>query len=82
MRESTRQTHPDVNNSPSIQEVKIYFDQKGIPKCEASKFYQFYENKQWTSKNGHFYKDWKQIAYRWIAKVVNSHPFLFDRRIH
>ncbi|OJW01070.1 MAG: hypothetical protein BGO52_06435 [Sphingobacteriales bacterium 44-61] len=82
MRASTRPTHPVVNHSPSIQEVKIYFDQKGMPECEANEFYQFYEKKHWTSKKGYFFKDWKQIAYRWIAKVVKSHPSLFDRQIH
>jgi hypothetical protein len=82
MKKSMSQTHSYANHPPSMQDVKIYFNQKGMPECEANEFYQFYERKQWTSKKGCFFKDWKQIAYRWIAKVVISHPSLFDRRIH
>lgn len=82
MKESAKQTQSDVNYPPSMQEIKIYFNQKGMPDCEADNFYRFYEKKRWTGKNGYFYKNWKQIAYRWIADVVKAHPFLFDRRIH
>jgi len=77
-----RQAHSEANHPPSIQDVKVYFNQKGMPDCEADTFYRFYDKKRWTSKNEHFYKDWKQIAYRWIARVVRFDPFLFDRRIH
>lgn len=67
---------------PSIRDVKIYFSQKGMPDYEAENFYQFYEKNHWKSKNGFVFKDWKNIAYRWIAAVVQNQPLLFDRRIH
>jgi len=49
---------------PRIQDVKIYFSQKGVPDLEAEHFFLFYEKKQWQSKNGHFLKSWKNIAWK------------------
>ena len=67
---------------PRIEEVKIYFAQKGISEQEAEDFFLFYEKKHWTSKNGNFFKSWKNIAYKWIATVLQKEPFLFDRLVH
>jgi hypothetical protein len=67
---------------PTIQEVKIYFSQKGISEKEAEHFFFYYEKKLWTSKKGNFFKNWKSIAYRWIASVWKYQPWLFDRDIH
>ena len=67
---------------PSKQEVKIYFNQKGVLDQEAEKFFGCYEKKQWKNKNGFFFKNWKNIAYRWIAAVIRDKPGLFNRQIH
>lgn len=67
---------------PTIQDVKIYFNQKGMPEYEADNFYHFYEKKQWKNKTGNFYRNWKYIAYMWIASVVQNQPLLFDKWIH
>lgn len=67
---------------PRIEEVKIYFLQRGIPEKEAEEFFLFYEKKLWTSKNGNFFKNWKNIAYKWVATVLRNKPVLFDRLIH
>jgi hypothetical protein len=67
---------------PRIEEVKIYFIQKGVSEREAEVFFLFYEKKQWTSKKGNIFKSWKNIAYKWIASVLQKEPFLFDRLIH
>lgn len=65
---------------PTIQDVKIYFSQKGMAEAEAETFFLFYEKKQWTSRKGRFFKSWKSIAFRWIASVLKDKPWLFDRR--
>jgi hypothetical protein len=65
--------------SPRLEEVKIYFLQKGIPEREAEDFFHVYENRHWTSKKGNFYRNWKTIAYRWVASVWKSNPLLFDK---
>ena len=51
MKKQTLFTH---TMPPRIQDVKIYFSQKGMPDVEAEHFFLFYEKKQWKSKNGYF----------------------------
>jgi hypothetical protein len=67
---------------PSIQEVKIYFCQRGMPDLEADHFFEFYEKKQWKSKSGLFRKNWKNIARTWIMSVLIVKPWLFNKNIH
>lgn len=67
---------------PSIQDVKIYFNQKGMPDFEACNFYQFYEKRKWKTKNGIFMSKWKDFAHRWIAAIVHDQPLLFDKPIN
>lgn len=67
---------------PTRKDVIIYFNQKGMPECEAENFYQFYAEKHWRTKNGIFLNKWKDFAYRWIAAIVQNQPLLFDRRTH
>jgi len=67
---------------PGIQDVKIYFSQKGMPDLEAEHFFLFYDRKQWKTKNGHFLKSWKNIAWSWIKGVLKDKPWLFNKNIH
>jgi hypothetical protein len=67
---------------PRIEEVKIYFLQKGVPEKEAEQFFLFYEKKGWISKKGNFLKNWKSTAYKWVASVLQKEPHLFNRQIH
>jgi hypothetical protein len=67
---------------PKIQEVKAYFSQKGMSDLEAEHFFLFYEKKQWKSKNGNSFKNWKNIAWSWIKVVLNTQPWLFNKSIH
>ena len=67
---------------PSIEEVKIYFNQKGMPSMEAEHFFLFYEKKQWRSKGGNFLKSWKNIAWNWIKGVFSCEPWLFNKSVH
>lgn len=64
---------------PDIGHIKIYFNQKGIPEAEADKFIEFYNKREWKSRNGNDFKSWKQLAFWWIQKYINSRPLLFDR---
>jgi len=66
---------------PSIQEVKMYFSQKGMPISEAETFFLFYEKKLWKSRRGNYFKNWKSIARRWIYSVIEEAPWLFNRRL-
>jgi len=70
------------NRPPTIRDVKIYFNQRGMPDSEAYNFYRFYEKRKWKTQNGIFMTKWKDFAYRWIAGVVQGQPLLFNRHIH
>jgi len=67
---------------PTIQDIKIYFSQKGMPDQEADHFFLFYEKKLWKSKKGQPLKSWKNIARSWIMSVLSVKPWLFDKSIH
>lgn len=67
---------------PTLRDVKIYFNQKGMPDCEAMNFYNFYEKRKWITHNGIHMAKWKEFAYRWIGTVVQNQPMLFNRHIH
>ena len=70
------------NMPPTIQDVQIYFSQKGMPDKEADHFFLFYEKKLWKSKKGQPLKSWKNIARSWIMSVLSVKPWLFDKSIH
>ncbi len=65
--------------SPKLEEVRIYFLQKGIPAKEAEDFFSMYEYRNWKSKKGDFITNWKAIAYRWIASILKQSPLLFSK---
>ncbi len=67
---------------PRIEDVKIYFSQKGLPACEAETFFLYFEKKQWKNRNGKYLREWKKTAYKWIAAIISNQPFLFDKAIH
>lgn len=69
----------DHHIPPRIEEVKGYFFKNGIPEKEAEDFFHVYENRHWESKKGHFIKNWKAIAYRWIVSVWHANPMLFHK---
>jgi hypothetical protein len=67
---------------PRIEDVKIYFSQRGLSEQEAECFFLFYEKKGWMSKNGNFLKNWKNTAYQWILCILKEEPWHFDKVIH
>lgn len=78
MRAVDKTTH---SRPPTINDVKIYFCQKGMPEPEALAFYRFYEKRRWTNQNGALIENWKKFACYWIVCLTHDNPFLFDRRI-
>lgn len=67
---------------PRVEDVRIYFSQKGMTDAEAESFFLFYEKKSWTGKKGNFLKSWKNIAYQWIAGILQEEPWRFNKKIH
>jgi hypothetical protein len=67
---------------PRIEDVKIYFNQKGMPDQEAEAFFLHYEKRLWINRNGSYYKDWKKIARREIAAILRAQPWLFNRTVN
>lgn len=67
---------------PTIEDVRIYFSQKGMPDSEAECFFLFYEKKKWRSSKGNLLTNWKPIAYRWIGSVIQDSPWLFNKAVH
>lgn len=67
---------------PRIQDVKIYFSQKGISDLEAEHFFLYYEKKQWKRKNGISLKSWKNNAWNWTKEILRDQPWLFNKNIH
>jgi hypothetical protein len=67
---------------PKIEDVKIYFSQRGMPDREAEHFFLFYEKRLWKSKKGRFLKSWKNIAWNWISSVLHARPWLFNKNVH
>jgi len=57
---------------PCLDDVKSYFIQKGVPHAEAEDFYHVYENRHWISRTGNFIKNWKVVAFRWIATLLKT----------
>lgn len=71
-----------ANVSPRMDEVKIYFSQRGLPIDEADHFFKYYEQRGWKNKKGLFLKKWKNTAYQWILKILKSEPWRFNKTIH
>ena len=67
---------------PKIQEVKIYFCQKGIPEKEAEAFCIFYEGKEWKNKKGAPLRNWRRAAWLWGKDFFQANPWFFNRKIH
>ena len=67
---------------PRIEEVKIYFNQKGLPEPEAEAFFMHYEKRLWVNRKGNPYKEWKTVARREISSLLKEQPWLFNRAIN
>lgn len=54
---------------PTLYEVELYFNERGILPGEASQFYSFYQSKDWMLINNNRMKCWRSAARVWISKV-------------
>ena len=67
---------------PTLEQVKIYFSQKGMNDKEAEHFFQMYQMKQWRNKKGNMITRWKNAAHSWIFSAIKAQPWLFNKKIH
>ena len=51
---------------PDETHVRVYFLQQGSTIEEATEFFNNYNAKVWTTKNGSTLRNWKRIAWAWI----------------
>jgi hypothetical protein len=68
------------HSPPTIQDIQIYFSQKGMPETEAKAFFQFQEKRKWAGNSGNPL-EWKTTARRWIDAVLQNQPWLFQRTL-
>jgi hypothetical protein len=59
---------------PSLEYVKIYFDEKGITALEAEKFFNYFESNGWLVGGRAKMKDWKAAARNWILNIPKFAP--------
>jgi len=67
---------------PDLEQVIIYFSQKGMNLAEAEMFYNSCRERQWQFRNGAPVLRWKQAALLWITAFQEKQPWLFDKNIH
>jgi len=58
-----------VFQKPPIQHIQIYFEQKGHPKIEAERFFNYYESNGWLVGGKSKMKDWKAAARNWMLNI-------------
>ncbi len=56
---------------PSLEHIQIYFEQKGHPKTEAERFFNYYESNGWLVGGKTKMKDWKAAARNWMLNIKN-----------
>lgn len=59
---SVAKTAKNTFKSPSLDEVKAYFKEKGYMDSAAIKFYEYYSSADWKDGKGNQVKNWKQKA--------------------
>lgn len=73
-----KKKNDEVNPSgffpPTLEHVKIYFDEKGISALEAEKFFNYFESNGWLVGGRARMKDWKAAARNWILNIPKFAP--------
>ena len=59
---------------PTLEFVKIYFDEKGVSAIEAEKFFNYFESNGWLVGGRAKMKDWKAAARNWILNIPKFAP--------
>ncbi len=61
----------NVFQIPSLEHIQINFVQKGHPKTEAERFFNYYESNGWLVGGKSKMKDWKAAARNWMLNIKN-----------
>ena len=73
-----KKKNDEVNSSgsfpPTLEFVKIYFDEKGVSSIEAEKFFNYFESNGWLVGGRAKMKDWKAAARNWILNIPKFAP--------
>ena len=73
-----KKKNDEVNSSgffpPSLEYVKIYFDEKNVSAIEAEKFFNHFESNGWLVGGRAKMKDWKAAARNWILNIPKFAP--------
>lgn len=62
------------SNVPSLKEVKAMYTEYGLTPADAIHFYDFYEKKNWKTKNGTPILYWKALAQKAINTLLQTKP--------
>ena len=57
--------------NPTIEEIKIYFQQNNFPEQEAQKFYNYFSSVGWLVGGKTPMVDWQAAAQNWIINSIN-----------
>ena len=68
-KKTTDEANPAGSFPPSLEYVKIYFDEKGVSTLEAEKFFNYFESNGWLVGGRAKMKDWKAAARNWILNI-------------
>ncbi|MDA9555667.1 hypothetical protein N9R54_05465 [Pelobium sp.] len=62
-------------DSPTLKEVKIYFDQKGFEEGDAESFFKEFQKKNWQNSKGKPLVNWRAKANdrMWLKQKYNSY---------
>lgn len=62
-------------DSPTLKEVKIYFDQKGFEEGDAKSFFKEFHKKNWQNSKGKPLGNWRAKANErmWLKQKDNSY---------
>jgi len=59
----------DEGTPKSLSEVQSFFQEQNQPKCEAERFFNYYENNGWKVGGKTPMKKWKAAARNWILNI-------------
>ncbi len=76
LREKKKNDEVNASGSfpPTLEFVKIYFDEKGVSAIEAEKFFNYFESNGWLVGGRAKMKDWKAAARNWILNIPKFAP--------
>lgn len=78
---TTRQDGYGAAVPPSLQHVKIYFDQKGLTEKAAEDFYLHYKARKWKTEKGCPIRNWKVAAANWMWVQRQNKPLFIDIKV-